>query len=86
MTITLKLKEVINPGPNEIHVYIDVNSNNMFSLQAGKNAFTWNSTTDCPILYRNREKIIAKYVEHGLNQHRYAGGWNEAISKLTIEE
>lgn len=82
--LTLKLKEVINPGPKETHVY-ETQDGNKFSFSAGKEAFTWTIlTAESPLLQVCKIKILNKYIEQGMKQHEYAGGWKEAISVLEI--
>lgn len=81
--ITLKLKEVINPGPKEIHVYENSDGKTV-SLEALEKPWTWSVSSSCPILSKNGKAIIEKYVEQGIKQHDYKGGWKEAISVLKL--
>ena len=82
-TITLKLKEVLNPGPKEIHVY-ETPDGRTISFQSGEKSWTWHINTMCPILHKHREEIIDKYLNQGMKQHEYKGGWSEAISELKL--
>lgn len=82
-TISLKLKEVINTGSKETHVY-ETPDGRTISFAAGERNWTWHISTECPILHKHRELIIDAYISKGIRQHEYKGGWKEAISELNF--
>lgn len=64
--------------------YTDQETGNTIKLTAGKAAWTWFVDTKCPVLKKNHRKVLNKYIEKGINQHDYKGGFNEAVSILEI--
>lgn len=81
--VKLSLKEVQNPGPRETHVY-ETEDKRTVSLTSGTAAWTWTIQSECPILKRNGKAICNAYVEQGIKQHEYKGGFKEAISILSV--
>lgn len=54
------------------------------TISAGKAAWTWTGKTTSPLLKKLFNKILNAYIEKGIAQHDYVGGFEEATSKLEI--
>ena len=79
--ITLKLKEILNPGPTELRIY-ETPDGRQIAFQAGEKAFTWHISTLCPILHKHRERIIDQYISQGGSKYKI--GHNESVTTLRI--
>jgi len=85
MKLTLNYTETINPGPKAWTVFTEVNTKKQIAFQGGDESWTWNIKTDSDFLKKHQNKIVGKYVEQGIRQHEYKGGFMEAISILEIK-
>lgn len=87
-TIILTRTNKIGEGPDQWTEYTNKETGKTISIQAGKQPWTWNTKTNCPILEKNPKlvrMVLEKYVEQGIKQHDYKGGFEEATSELVIK-
>lgn len=64
--------------------YTDQETGKTIKLTAGVEPWTWTVETTCPVLKQNHRKILNRYIEQGIKQHEYKGGFDEAVSTLEI--
>ena len=64
--------------------YKNQETNETIKIIAGKKAWTWYGETKSETLKKLFNKILDKYIEQGIAQHDYKGGFEESTSKLEI--
>lgn len=79
---TIILKK-INSDKDSIE-YQNQDSNETIKIIAGKAAWTWYGETKSPLLKKLFNKILNKYIQQGIDQHDYKGGFDEAVGTLEI--
>lgn len=88
-TLTLQRAQIINIegfGAKETTtIYKDSETGNTISLTSTTTPWTWIAKTTCPVLEKNVRKILNKYVQQGIAQHDYKGGYSEATEVLKIK-
>lgn len=85
MEIILKNTTTETPTPTSWDEYTDEKTGNKIKIRGAQTAWTWEVLTTCPVLLKNKRKILNAYVKQGLRQHDYAGGFNEAVAILKIK-
>ena len=84
MTWTL-INQAKNPKTLQtIYTYMD-SVGRLFKFESHPTkSFTYLSEASESVTDKERSKIIDGYIQSGINQHNFVGGFQEAISKLTI--
>ena len=85
MTIILNNTTTEPSTPTSWTEYTDPNTNNKIKIRGGSQAWTWEVETVCPMLKKHQNKIVNAYVNQGIKQHEYKGGFKEATSILKIK-
>ena len=85
MEIILKNTTTEAPTPTSWTEYTEEKTGSKIKIRGAKEAFTWEVSTECPVLLRNQRKILNAFVTQGINQHKYAGGYKEAVAVLKIK-
>jgi hypothetical protein len=84
-TIILTRTKITDAGPNQVTEYTNKANGQICYIQAGKEPFTWQFITQYEELKKNFKAILNKYVEQGIKQHDYKGGFDEATSELVVK-
>lgn len=84
MTWTLT-NQAKNPETNEtIYTYMD-SVGRIFKMEPHpKKPFTYYTQASESVSNKEQSKILDTYIENGMRQHEFVGGFQEAISKITI--
>lgn len=85
MEIILKNTTTEPASPTSWTQYTQEGTGSIFKFRGGAEAWTWEIKVTCPILQANQRKIINTYVNQGIKQHEYKGGFKEAVSTLKIK-
>jgi hypothetical protein len=85
MTLTLKNTTTEPSTPTSWTEYTDPNTNNTIKIRGGVETWTWEVVTTCLMLKKHQNKIVNAYVNQGIKQHDYKGGFKEATAILTIK-
>ena len=85
-SITWSLKnQVKNPKTNEtIYTYMDT-VGRIFKMEPHpKKPFTYYTEASESVSNKEQSKILDTYIENGMNQDQFIGGFQEAISTIII--
>jgi hypothetical protein len=74
-----------NPKTNEtIYTYMDTDGR-IFKMEPHpKKPFTYYTEASESVSNKEQSKILDTYIENGMNQDQFIGGFQEAISKITF--
>lgn len=74
-----------NPQTNEpIYTYMD-SVGRMFKMEPHpKKPFSYYTTASESVTKKEQTKILDGYIKNAISQHDFVGGFQEAISKITI--
>ncbi len=85
MEITLTLTETQDPALKAWTVLTHVETGNTIKIKAGDAPWTWTIKTSCSLLKKNGEAIINAYVSRGIDQHKFKGGYKEALTNFKVK-
>jgi hypothetical protein len=85
-TIIWKLtNESKNPKTKEtIYTYMDLIGRTFKFEPHPTRAFVYITQSSKDVSDKEQSKILDAYIENGMRQHEFVGGFQEAISKITI--
>jgi hypothetical protein len=74
-----------NPETNQtIYTYMD-SVGRIFKMESHpKKPFTYLTEATESVTRKEQAKILDGYIQNGIRQHDFVGGFQEAISKITI--
>ena len=78
----LRLKKRTKKGKESIYVY-DFNGCGV-TIESTPIEWTWKVSFEC-IMPFSTTQVVDAFVKAGISQHDFAGGFNEAVSVLTID-
>jgi hypothetical protein len=85
MEIILNNTTTEAPTPTSWTEYTEQKTGNKIKFRGGKTSFSWEISTKCPVLLKNKSKILNEYINQGMDQHEYVGGFEEAVAVLKIK-
>jgi hypothetical protein len=81
----ITLKNITSEQDSPWTVYIEQETGDKIKIKASVTPWEWLTYTKSLALSKNIKAILNAFVTQGINQHKYKGGYTEAISILKVK-